>query len=219
MVFCEFLDNITFLEIRNNIFKENSLKEFLRQSFRVFDFLNLSSDSRYLESVNLKVVGEVSTRELSKQRNQTIKMSSCLYRLDPFLDEDGLMRVGGRIKQADLPVATKHPITLPLKSPITVLLIKFYHAKMNHMGRGITQNELRQRGYWVVTGSSAVSNPISQCVICRKLRHPLETEKMSDLPIDRVEPLLPFSYCAVDFFGPFLIKERRSEVKRYGSTK
>ena len=48
--FCEFLDDVRFLENRNNIFQENSLKAFLRQSSRVFDFSNLSSDSRYLES-------------------------------------------------------------------------------------------------------------------------------------------------------------------------
>lgn len=165
--------------------------------------------------MKLKVVGEASTRELSKQRNQTIKMSSRLYHLDPFLDKDGLMRVGGRIKRANLPVVTKHPVMLPRKSPITDLLIKFCHAKVNRMGRGITQNELRQRGYWIVGGSSAMSNCISQGVICRKLRRPLETQKMSDLPIDQVEPSPPFSYCAVDSFRPFLIKER-SEVKRYG---
>ena len=52
--FCEFLDDVRFLEIRNNIFEENCLKAFLRQSFRVFDFSNLSSDSRYLESVTPK---------------------------------------------------------------------------------------------------------------------------------------------------------------------
>ena len=52
-VFCEFLYDVRFLENRNNILKENSLKAFLRQSFRVFDFSNLSSDSRYLESVTL----------------------------------------------------------------------------------------------------------------------------------------------------------------------
>ena len=127
-------------------------------------------------------VGEISTRELSKQRNQTIKMSSCLYHLDPFLDQNGLMRVGGCIRRADLPT-TKHPIILPWKSPITDLLIKFCHVKVNHMERGITQNELRQRGYWVVGGSSAMSNHISQCVLCRKLHRPLETQKMSDLPI------------------------------------
>ena len=53
-VFCKFLDDVRFLENRNNIFEENSLKVFLRQSFRVVDFSNLSSDSRYLESVTLK---------------------------------------------------------------------------------------------------------------------------------------------------------------------
>ena len=44
-VFCEFLDDVRFLENRNNIFVENSLKAFLRQSCRVFG---------YLESVTLK---------------------------------------------------------------------------------------------------------------------------------------------------------------------
>ena len=46
-VFYEFFEDVRFLENRNNIFKESSLKAF---------FSNLSSDSRYLESVTLKVV-------------------------------------------------------------------------------------------------------------------------------------------------------------------
>jgi hypothetical protein len=39
---------------------------------------------------------------------------------------------------------------------------------------------------------------------------------MADLPVDRLSPSPPFTYCAVDYFGPFYIKERRSEVKRNG---
>jgi hypothetical protein len=39
---------------------------------------------------------------------------------------------------------------------------------------------------------------------------------MSNLPTERVEPSAPFTYCAVDYFGPFSIKEKRSEIKRYG---
>ena len=105
---------------------------------------------------------------------------------------------------------------LPRKSHITDLLIRFWRAKVNHMARDITQSELRQRGYWVVGGAAAVSNCISKCVTCRKMRGPLQIQKMADLPVDRVEPSAPFLYCAVDFFGPFLIKEKRSEVKVYG---
>ncbi|XP_070541656.1 uncharacterized protein [Ptychodera flava] len=39
---------------------------------------------------------------------------------------------------------------------------------------------------------------------------------MADLPKDRLEPSPPFTYCGMDCFGPFIVKERRSEVKRYG---
>ena len=62
--FGEFVDDVRFLENRNNVFEENSLKALLRQSFRVFDFSNLSSDSRYLESVTLKALGCYSQRSL-----------------------------------------------------------------------------------------------------------------------------------------------------------
>ena len=54
-VFREFLEDVRFLENRNDIFEENSLKASSRQSFRVSYFSNLSSDSRYFESVTLNV--------------------------------------------------------------------------------------------------------------------------------------------------------------------
>ena len=38
---------------------------------------------------------------------------------------------------------------------------------------------------------------------------------MADLPPDRTEPAPPFSYCAMDCFGPFVVKEGRREIKRY----
>ena len=38
---------------------------------------------------------------------------------------------------------------------------------------------------------------------------------MSDLPSDRVEPNPLFTFCAVDYFRRFVIKENHREVKRY----
>ena len=57
-VFREFLEGVEFLENWSNFFEDSSLKAFLRQSFRVFDLSNLSSDSRYLESVNINALSE-----------------------------------------------------------------------------------------------------------------------------------------------------------------
>eukprot|EP00112_Aurelia_sp_Birch-Aquarium-sp1_P002491 Seg1276.8 transcript_id=Seg1276.8/GoldUCD/mRNA.D3Y31 product="hypothetical protein" protein_id=Seg1276.8/GoldUCD/D3Y31 len=41
-------------------------------------------------------------------------------------------------------------------------------------------------------------------------------QRMADLPSDRIQEAPPFTYCAVDYFGPFYIKEKRKELKRYG---
>ena len=127
-----------------------------------------------------------------------------------------MIRVGGRIRRADTPVDLKHPVIIPRKGHLTELLIQHHHLKVNHMGRGMTHNELRQSGYWLINGSSKVARFISSCVTCRRLRRPTEQQKMACLPDDRLEPAPPFSFCAVDYFGPFIVKERRSEVKRYG---
>jgi len=39
---------------------------------------------------------------------------------------------------------------------------------------------------------------------------------MADLPEERLEPSPLFSYCGVDLFGPWYIKEGCKELKRYG---
>ena len=40
---------------------------------------------------------------------------------------------------------------------------------------------------------------------------------MSDLPKSRIEPAPPFTYCGVDFFGPWHVQRGRAVVKRYGA--
>ena len=77
-------------------------------------------------------------------------------------------------------------------------------------------NEIRSNGYWIVGCSSVVSAHIFRCVQCRCMHSHTQEQKMADLPEDRVEPSAPFTYCGVDCFGPFHVKEGRREHKRYG---
>ena len=51
---------------------------------------------------------------------ETVKKSSKLYRLDPFVDDNGVLRVSGRLQHTTLEFGEKHPILMPKK---TMLLI------------------------------------------------------------------------------------------------
>ena len=38
-------------------------------------------------------------------------------------------------------------------------------------------------------------------------------QKMADLPIHRLAAASPFTYCGVNMFGPFVIKQQRNEIQ------
>lgn len=132
------------------------------------------------------------------------------------MDKDGLLRVGGRLRNTDLDYDYKHPAVLPRDGHITQLVVAHCHEKIRHQGRGMTLNETRNLGFWIVGGSSVVAKYVFQCVTCRKLRASPNTQLMADLPQDRALPSPPFTYVGVDYFGPFVIKEKRKELKRWG---
>ena len=93
---------------------------------------------------------------------------------------------------------------------MTTLIIRYFHDKTKHQGHGITLNEVRASGYWILAGSTAVGSYIAKCIVCHKLCATAQQQKMADLPEDRLEPAPPFTICAVDY------KEGRKEVKKYG---
>ena len=62
--------------------------------------------------------------ELIQQRDfSTLKMQ-----LKLFCDEKGLWRCGGRLQNADIPYAVKHPILLPRSHHFTILVVKDAHV-------------------------------------------------------------------------------------------
>ena len=119
--------------------------------------------------------------------------------------DKGLLRVGGRLNNADIPQVIK-AIILPRKSNVTTLIIRHAHERLGHAGRGHVLARLREK-YWIVGANSAVRQLISSCVTCRRHRAPPQDQKMADLPPDRLTPAPPFTYVGVDFFGPYVTKE------------
>ena len=82
--------------------------------------------------------------------------------LVPFIDNAGLLRVGGRLKHADLYENKQHPILLPPKHPVTCLIIRAEYLRNLHAGPQAILYQLRQT-YWIVNGKREINSVLKNC--------------------------------------------------------
>ncbi|XP_044152743.1 uncharacterized protein LOC122940262 [Bufo gargarizans] len=154
---------------------------------------------------------EVFAKEIDCITNhKSIPKSSSLKKLDPFLDEDGLLRVGGRLKQASLELKERNPLIIPGNHHVTTLIVQYYHNQVKHQGRLFTEGALHTAGLWIVGAKRRVSSIIFKCVMCLKLRGMLQTQKMANLPVDRLSMDPPFTNVGLDVFGPWSVTTRQT---------
>lgn len=89
---------------------------------------------------------------LRKNRDAVVKGK--LMRLNPFIDKEVVLRVGGQLSHSPMPFTQRHPIILP-KSPVTFLIIEHEHKIHLHSGTQATLYAVRQR-YWPIDGRGQV---------------------------------------------------------------
>ncbi|KAL0811450.1 hypothetical protein ABMA28_009850 [Loxostege sticticalis] len=149
------------------------------------------------------------TEEINDLRKMGhVKTNSKLANLCPFMDDNGLLRVGGRLKNSNIRNTAKHPIILSKQSRFTELVIEQAHKTTLHGGAKLTLSHLRDR-YWVLSGMNTVKKQVRRCVTCRRYsRHNLD-QIMADLPKPRVTPSRPFTHCGVDFTGHVEVKANK----------
>ena len=144
------------------------------------------------------------------ERSRKLPKTSPLIKLNPVIDSNGLLRVGGRLDRADLDYEERHPLILPSSHHVTTLLINHYHNRVQHQGRHFTLGLIRSSGLWILGGKRAINSAINNCIRCKKLRGAQQIQKMADLPVDRLTPAPPFSYVGLDVFGPWQVSARRT---------
>ena len=119
--------------------------------------------------------------------------------------DQGLMRVRGRLQEADLSHEEKHPIIVPSGHKYVRLLILDRHLRACHGGVQQTLHTLRER-FWIPRGRQIVRKAIHDCQTCKKFcTTPLE-EEAAPLPKARVRQRPPFSAVGVDLAGPIYRK-------------
>ena len=133
--------------------------------------------------------------------------------LSPYVDDEGLIRVGGRLgKLQDSGSSQVNQVLIP-KGHLCNLIIRDTPVSMRHMGTEYVLAELRAQGYWI--RRNFVKSEINKCVTCKRFSSKPMVQKMADLPLSRVVPSPPFTHTGVDCFGPFLVKRGRSDIKRW----
>ena len=129
----------------------------------------------------------------------------------PFLDDDGLLRVGGRLNKAPLTYSAKHPLVLHSRSKISRLLIEKARHDFGHQGVEHVKACLQQT--FLMIGLRKVLRSLEKyCFFCRQWRADTVIPKMADLPefsFPDVNKQYPFVNTGMDIFGPFYIEDKR----------
>lgn len=138
--------------------------------------------------------------------------NSRLLPLSPYLDKDGLIRVGGRLSNANLEENKKHPIILPSKHHVTKLIIRQFHYQNLHVGTRTLLYLIREH-YWPINGVHEINSVVRRCIPCFRAKPQLASQLMGDLPSFRMQPQRPFSLTGVDYAGPFLYQAKPPSSK------
>ena len=142
-----------------------------------------------------------------------------LIAMTPFMDEEGLIRAGGRLARADLTLGRRHPVLIPEGEEGDALIGYIHATKAFHQGRIVTNAMIREEGFLALGGRRRINKLIRKCIDCRKLRAKPMEQKMADLPSQRLMKTPPFQCTGMDVFGPFTVNNGRTTRANTGTRK
>lgn len=225
-------------EIKQNAKVFTSVKNDLCSIFNKFSSLNklvrvVAYCRRFIHNlksgVEFKIVGPITATEfnlaelfvvkLSQEEsfspelsllkgNKSIPSSNRLLSLTPFLDDNGLLRVGGRLKKSSLNYEGKHPLLLDKTHNLSKLILRHEHLQLQHAGPQLLLASVRQR-FWIVSGMSLAKMIVKSCMKCYHFKPKPMQSIMADLPESRVKISPPFHITGLDYAGPFVLKDRK----------
>ena len=193
----------------------NILQRLIRVTAYVLRFVcNLKQSKMKKELIDREVMEE----EMDQARELWIKeVQRSVYNdknfdqvkvsLSLFTDDEGILRCGGRLKNAPIPYDARFPIFLPRCSRFIYLVINDCHFKVLHNGARDTLTELRSR-FWVTKGRQTVKTAIRNCSVCKKLQgRSYVVPPPPPLPEFRLSDEFAFTRVGVDFAGPIYVKD------------
>ena len=134
-----------------------------------------------------------------------VSKSSKLYKLSPFIGEDGLVRARCRLNYSDLSFDEKFPVILP-KCHISFLMVRDMHTKLKHAGVNQLLTAVRNH-YWVIGLRSLARKVKGECLSCKIMDSKPCQEPVAHLMEARLKQAPPFSIVGLDYAGPVYCKD------------
>ncbi|XP_055585093.1 uncharacterized protein LOC129737947 [Uranotaenia lowii] len=148
-------------------------------------------------------------------KQKRLLKTSPLYKICPFLDDDGILRAETRIDGLYYSYNFRNPVVLSKNNHVTRLIVLRCHQRYGHANLETVLNAL-QRRFYIPKYRSTVKTIIKSCLWCKVYRAIPSSPKMAPLPHPRIKPYVrPFTFTGVDYFGPLLVKRGRCSVKRW----
>lgn len=148
--------------------------------------------------------------EIQKLSNNIPLKKSCkINNLSPFVDKEGILRVGGRLQNSQFSYDKKHPIILSSNHQLTRLIFHYsHHQKLFHAGPQLLLANIREN-YWPIGGRDLARRTVHNCIACFRAKPKGIQPIMGNLPAQRLLPGPPFIVSGVDYAGPYLIRDRK----------
>ena len=134
-----------------------------------------------------------------------VAKSSNLYKLSPFIGEDGLLRARCRLNYSDLTFDEKFPILLP-KCHFSLLIVREKHAQLKHAGVSQMITAVRNH-YWVIGLRSLARKVKGECLSCKRVDARACQEPMAPLMEARLKKAPAFNTTGLDYAGPVYCKD------------
>ena len=190
------------------------------RQFRNSPFITVEESDNALRCHLRQAQAEYLGQELRQLQNgKQIGNQNPLLPLNPIVDEQGLIRVGGRLGLADLSYGRRHPWIIPHASALCGLIIAQAHVMTIHGGIQQMLQYIRKR-FWIIKLRALVKTHIHRCLPCKLHQRTMHQQQMASLPKSRVAARPPFLSTGVDYCGPFNVRlggpRSRTTVKTYG---
>ena len=141
------------------------------------------------------IVHKIKKHATNPMQARPVNELHTLINIQPCVGPNKLLRVEGRLENADLPTDTKQPIILPGKNPLTRLVVLSAHATAGHADPAYTLMETRQQ-FRIIHGISSVKHSLFDCASCALRKAKPVRQLMVDFPVCRLTACnKPFKFC------------------------